>query len=526
MTRTYRLSKSKIMSGLQCHKRLWLEMHKRELAQVSPESEHIFRMGHLFGDRARELMGPGELVGHERDIVRALDETPAALACASANGTVVYEAAFSYRDVVSRADGFAPYLDGWHMIEVKAATSDKAYFYLDCALQAWVAEGAGYPVRRVTLAYTNNQFVYAGGENYAGLLRELDVTSKVAQLKASVDGIVGQLQTMLARDEPDIRTGGHCSSPYECPFISYCRSQEPPPAEFPVEIFHRITARKLRQAGYTNALEVPETALGSARNLLILRASREGAPYIAPSAQQFLRTRPYPRYFLDFETMSSSVPFWAGTRPYQQIPFQWSCHVETAPGILTHHEFLDLSGELPAREFVRSLIETVGTEGPVIVYSTFERTRLRELCELVPECRDELQAIMRRLLDLLQVVRSGYYHPAMKGSFSIKQVVPTLCPELEYTSLNDVADGGAAQRAWWAAVDASTSALERLELRGRLLEYCKRDTLAMVAVYGGLCAGRAVRLSEYGIDAPAAADDQCGHAQPVARDHNDVPAAR
>jgi hypothetical protein len=89
MTRTYRLSKSKIMSGLQCHKRLWLEMHKRELAQVSPESEHIFRMGHLFGDRARELMGPGELVAHERDIVKALDETPAALARASANRTVV-----------------------------------------------------------------------------------------------------------------------------------------------------------------------------------------------------------------------------------------------------------------------------------------------------------------------------------------------------------------------------------------------------------------------------------------------------
>jgi hypothetical protein len=486
MTSTYRLSKSKIMSGLQCHKRLWLEMHKRELAQVSPESEHIFRMGHLFGDRARELMGQGELIGHERDIAKALDETPVALARASANGTVVYEAAFFYKDVVSRADGFAPYLDGWHMIEVKAATSDKAYFYLDCAVQAWVAEGAGYPVRRVTLAYVNNQFAYDGEENYVGLLREMNVTAKVSQLKVSVDGIVGQLQAMLAQDEPDIRTGKHCSSPYDCPFIAYCGSREPPPPEYPVEIFHRFTARKLREAGYTDALDVPETALGSARDLRILRASRAGVPYIASSAQQFLRTRPYPRYFLDFETTTSSVPLWAGTRPYQQIPFQWSCHVEAAPGILTHHEFLDLSGELSVREFVRSLVQTVGTEGPVIVYSAFERTRLSELCELVPEFKNELQAIMRRLLDLLQVVYSGYYHPAMKGSFSIKKVAPTLCPELEYTTLDGVADGGAAQRAWWAAVDANASSSERLELRRRLLEYCKRDTLAMVAVYRGL----------------------------------------
>jgi len=504
MTHVYRLSKSRIMSGLQCHKRLWLETHKRELAEVTPESQHIFRMGHLFGDRARELMGQGELVGHERDIGKALDETPAALARASEQGTVVYEAAFSYKDVVSRTDGFARHPDGWHMTEVKAATSDKAYFYLDCAVQAWVAEGAGYPVRQVTLAYMNNQFVYPGGDNYAGLLQEVDATAEVASLKASVYGIVGQLRVMLAQDEPEIRTGKHCCSPYDCPFISYCRSQEPPPPEYPVEIFNRSTARRLRQAGYVDAMAVPETELESARDRRILRTTREAIAHFEPSAQQFLQSRTYPRYFIDFETISSSVPLWVGTRPYQQIPFQWSCHTATAPSVLTHSEFLDVSGELPVEEFVRTLVLALGTDGPVIVYSGFERARLSELCELVPKYRAELTAIMLRLLDLLPVVRSGYYHPAMKGSFSIKQVVPTVCPELDYSYLTDVAHGVAAQRAWWEAADPATDALRKRHLAHRMLQYCRRDTLSMVALFSALEHGRAVGVAELG-DAPALA---------------------
>ncbi|WP_250493785.1 hypothetical protein [Caballeronia sp. GAWG1-1] len=137
MARAVRLSKSKISAGYRCQKRLWLETHRCEQAQVSRGSEHSFRMGHLFGDKARVVLGSGQLIGHARDIGQALRETPAALQRACVENTAVYQAAFEYQDVVSRADAFAPHTGGWHLTEVKASTSAKEYFYYDCAVQVW-----------------------------------------------------------------------------------------------------------------------------------------------------------------------------------------------------------------------------------------------------------------------------------------------------------------------------------------------------------------------------------------------------
>jgi hypothetical protein len=503
--RTYSLSKSKIMAGLQCQKRLWLQTHKPELAEVSAETQHIFRMGHLFGNLARSLMGQGELIGHEREIGRALDETPAALALAKARGTLVFEPAFAHRGVCARADGFRPCGDGWHMLEVKAATSDKAYFYVDCAVQAWVVEGAGYPLKRITLGYLNNQFVYPGGGKYNGLLRELDVTDKVEQLKPTIEGIVVNMQDMLARREPDIRTGAHCTTPYECPFIDHCRGQEPQRPHYPVEIFNFRTARKLRELGYTDALTVPDSVLEYPGDHRILHATRTGMPFLDTAVMRELAALPFPRFFLDFETLQSSVPLWPGTRPFQQIPFQWSCHTETAPGVVGHDEFLDVSGELPVMAFAQSLLRVVGAHGPIFVYSAFERTRLTELCELVPQLRPALTAVISRLVDLLPYARRGYYHPEMKGSWSIKRILPTACRDLNYADLHEVADGRTAQRAWWEASDPATPESRRDGLRSEMLRYCHRDTLAMVAVYRAFTLNRSVRMDELGDPTPGLA---------------------
>jgi hypothetical protein len=116
----------------------------------------------VLGDKAREILGPGELIRHETDIAQALSETPHVLERNAASRTFVYEAAFSYQGVVSRADGFVKLDDGWRMVEAKASTAIKEYYLQDCAVQSWVADGAGYAVREVHLAHLNNQFVYRG----------------------------------------------------------------------------------------------------------------------------------------------------------------------------------------------------------------------------------------------------------------------------------------------------------------------------------------------------------------------------
>ena len=141
----------------------------------------------------------------------------------------------------------------------------------------------------------------------------------------------------------------------------------------------------------------------------------------------------YPRYYLDFETITFTAPIWVGTRPYQQIPFQWSCHVESHTGKLKHHEWLADGQQDPRRAFVESLIETIGPRGTSLAYNaSFERKRLEELASAFPEYEATLLSLMERIVDLLGIARDYYYHPDMRGSWSIKAVLPTIAPELDY----------------------------------------------------------------------------------------------
>lgn len=417
MSRDFRLSKSKIMAGVQCHRRLWLETHRRDLARVSPASEHIFRMGHLFGERARPLMGQGELIGHVLDVGKAIAETRVALKQASDRGSMVYEAAFSHRNVVARADGFAPYAGGWHMTEVKAANAVKDYFYQDCAIQAWVAEGAGYPVHKVTLACIESRFVYPGGGDYDGLLRCIDVTAEVGRRKAAVDGIVEDLRLMLSSDEPQISAGSHCSSPYACPFMAHCGA-------------HNASARGVG------------------------RRSAHHATVGSPPALA------YPRHFLWLEAIASPVPLWTGTRPYQRIPVQWSCLTETQPGTFIHRAFLDSFDALSKHDFAGTLIDALGPDGAVIVATSAERAGLNALCESVPERRVELKALMRCLV---------YPTPGARMAHDVADAARCI----------EVTNSESAQRAWWEAASSATDRERRHRLADDLLCYGRQQTLSL-----------------------------------------------
>jgi hypothetical protein len=201
----------------------------------------------------------------------------------------------------------------------------------------------------------------------------------------------------------------------------------------------------------------------------------------------------YPRYYLDFETISFAIPIWAGTTPRDTFPYQYSIHVEHASGEYEHREFLDLSGENPARACAEALVRDLGESGPILMYTGYERGVLeglvrylgdRPLTGSVPDNVADLigglNALIERLVDLHPPTRDNYYHPDMLGSWSIKAVIPTVAPELDYKALEEVQEGMGAQRAYLEAIDAGTSAERKEYLRQRLLEYCKYDTLAMV----------------------------------------------
>lgn len=484
MSSPYRLSKSKILSGLQCHKRLYLEVHHPELAEMDSAAEQRMAAGTNVGEVAREQFPGGVLVDlADSDFARAIRETGELLVRRPM--PPVFEGTFSHGGVLVRADILAPRPDGLQLIEVKSSTSLKDYHLLDCGIQLWVIESAGHKVPRIELAHIDNSFVYPGGGDYRGLFHFEDVTEQAGYLQDMVPGWVEDLQAMLAGSKPEIEPGNQCHDPFDCPFLGHCAVPGP---EYPVHRLPRgrTVADALLAEGIEDIRDIPSGRLTNPLHERVREATVSGRAHVDPELGDILAALPYPRYYFDFETIAFAVPIWVGTRPYQQIPFQWSCHVEDAPGQLRHEEFLDLGGGNPSRPLLDRLIEVLGGFGPLIHYAPFEKMILRELAQMYPDKALAIGKILDRLYDLLPLMRSHYYHPAMKGSWSIKAVLPTVAPELNYGALDEVHDGGEAQAAYLEAIHSATSMERKIQLRHNMLEYCKMDTLAMVRVLAKL----------------------------------------
>lgn len=478
------LSKSKILHARQCSKRLWLQVHRPKLAEEGAEQRQRLEVGTQFGELARTLLGGGRLVEHFDDLSQALLETRTLIdECRS--GDRLFEAALSHDGVLVRPDALERTASGWVLTEVKSSTEVKPYHLDDVAVQAWVMRQAGLVVSGIRIGLVDNQFVYRVPGDYEGLLKSEVVDAAVQPLLAEVDGWVTDARETLAGHIPEINTGPHCSNPVECPFYGHCRGQEPLPPEFPVESLPHggRTVIGLLADGYRDLRDVPLDRLSNSKHLRIVEAARSGKPFLDPAIRQELGALPYPRRYLDFETIGFAVPRWIGTRPYQQVPFQFSCHIESAPSAVDHIGFLDLSGNSPIVPFTDALLEACGERGPIVVYNaSFEVARIRALADWLPNHAIRLLALIDRIYDLLPGVRKHYYHPSMQGSFSIKAVLPTLVPALDYANLQGVRDGGQAQEAYLEAIAPKTSPERRTELRTALLTYCAYDTEAMLRV--------------------------------------------
>ncbi|MGF1642110.1 MAG: DUF2779 domain-containing protein [Thiotrichales bacterium] len=474
------LSKSRIQLFLQCPKRLWLRVHRPELAELSAGADMRLRYGSAVGEMARALHAGGVLID-AADLASALRQTARVLA---EPPRPVFEATFEADRVLVQVDLLLPSEDGYRLVEVKSSTSVKDYHLDDAAVQAWVAQQAGTRIRGVEIAHLDNTFVYRGDGDYRGLFHYADAQAETAERLDTVPDWISGARATLAGAEPDIEPGDQCGDPFECPFQGYCS----PPGEedqYPLDIlpYGKALAAQLAAEGYTDLRDVPLARLTNPKHQRVWRATTSGRAELDPEAAEILGALAYPRYYLDFETIAFPVPAWADTRPYQQIPFQWSCHLETAGIAISHAEFLAADARDPRRAFIESLFETVADTGPVIVYNAaFERKRLEELAEHFPDLAPRIEAVIDRLFDLLPVARAHYYHPDMRGSWSIKAVLPTIAPELAYDDL-DVADGQMAQDAYAEMIHAETTAERREELRKGLLEYCRRDTEAMVRVF-------------------------------------------
>jgi len=474
------LSKSKLMSFRQCPKKLWLETHRPELAETDSQTEAGFATGHEVGAIARRLYddGAGIMIEYEGGMPAALARTAEALSQQSA--APIFEATVERDGLLVRADVLLRGDDGPRLVEVKSSTKLKPEYLEDCAIQSWVFEASPARPRSVALAHINNQFVYQGDGDYKGLLVEQDITAKIAPLRADVPVSLARAKKVLDAAEPEIAIGTRCWTPYDCPFQKHCWKETDYPLTGLPAINSQLNA--LLADGHYDVRHLPEGLLRNDGQRRVWRAVRDGRAELLPGAREVLSSLAHPRYYLDFETISFAVPRWVGTRPYQQVPFQWSLHIEGRDGSVQHKEFLDLTGELPARAVAEALLEAVDRNGPVFMYTAFERGCIESLAAFCPDLRVGLMALADRLVDLHPIVKDHYYHPDMHGSWSIKAVLPTIAPELDYSKLGEIQEGTAAQQAYVEAISPHTQEVRREDIRNSLLEYCKHDTLAMIVV--------------------------------------------
>lgn len=485
MASVYGLSKSKLTSFEQCARKLWLSKHRPELEAVDDDSQARFATGHEVGALACTLIPDGVMVEAEPDLRAAIDRTRELI-----DGgwkKPIFEATFEHDGVLVRVDVLSPEGDGWSIAEVKSSASVKDYYLGDLATQVWVLRQAGLKVTSASIRHIDTGFRLQVAGDYAGLFMDADRLGAIGEKLANRAEIVSSARAVLEGDEPVLMTGDHCSAPFSCGFTDYCRSKEPPGPDWPVSLLPRgrNTALTWAAEGVFDLRDIPVGALANANYEKIREATVSGVVFHDREGARAATTAwSHRRAFLDFETVNPAIPRWIGTKPFQQVPFQYSCHFEDEDGRLGHRAFLSLDGGDPRRALAEHLVADVGGAscGSIVAYNaSFEKTCVRDLAAAFPDLKPQLDEIQSKIVDLLPVARDHYYHRDQRGSWSIKAVLPTIAPELAYDDL-DVQHGGAAQAAWLEAVRDDTTEERRAALRTGLENYCERDTYAMVVL--------------------------------------------
>jgi len=487
------LSKSRFLAGLQCPRRLYLECFHHDLADPMPPAEQArLDAGTRVGELARDLYPGGAMISrpyfqHEEAVTATLQ------ALSDTSTASLYEPAFIHDGVRIRADILARAADGaFDLIEVKSTTSVKEEHVPDVAVQVHVLDGSGVPVRKGCLAHLNREYIYQGGDyDLHKLFQVEDITDDVRQALPDIPAALEEMRGYLRSTEaPQVKPGRQCSRPYLCAFYGHCHVNWPEHPVLQLPGARQKLLDALDGAGIGDIRDIPDGFAGLNPLQQRVRDCVLGNRFhLDDELPRALGRLERPVRFLDFETFNPALPLYVGTRPYQVVPFQWSCHTMPGDGSLVHREFLHDDFDDPREAFAGSLLEVLGDRGPIVTYSGFEAKRIEELARDLPHHAGPLQALLEgRIVDLLQLVRKHCYHPGFHGSFSLKSVLPALVPGLGYGDL-DISDGDMASLAYAEIISPDTTAERRQWLRNGLLAYCRRDTEAMVRLFETLASG-------------------------------------
>jgi hypothetical protein len=467
-----KLSKSRYMGYLQCPRLFYYSVNLKD--QIPPFDEATlfrFKQGEMVGKAATDEF-PGGVRVEPFPLDAAVKNTQEALK----NGAeYVYEASFEHQGVHCKVDILHNLGKSvFDIYEVKSTKETSPEHIPDVAIQRWIIEGAGYHVRDTYVMHLNADYVHPVGE----LFKKELCTEEAKLLLNDIPNHVEEMKRVAELDKPpEMDIGKHCSDPHDCPLWDMCWAKIPE-----LSIFNIPDYRKkwpLYDSGIVKLEDLPDVPLNDKQKRFI-QACRTGKPVVDKHAiKKELEGLIEPLYFLDFETIMWAIPKHNGMSPNTVLTFQWSVH-KLENDVLTHDAYLHSEADDPRVPLIEKLLDALGETGSIAVYSHYERDCLNGLARAFPEYRNRIDRVIARLWDMLLVFRNYYTDARFLGSNSIKKVLPVMVPGLSYADL-EIQEGGTASVMFARMIEADGE--EKEKVRAAMLEYCKRDTEAMVEIY-------------------------------------------
>ncbi|HSW89624.1 MAG TPA: DUF2779 domain-containing protein, partial [Patescibacteria group bacterium] len=474
------ITKSDFLLYRDCPLHLWAKKHDHFEENLSAFDKHLIEQGYEV----------------EKLAVHFLEQK-----YSGSDVEILTQQTFSDSDFEARCDVLVfDKTTGMHdLFEIKSSTHDKDDHLYDITFQALILQ-ENIQLRNCNLVTINNQYVRHGDVELKKLFRITNVNPIVNELADEVLELRGLALSAAESDNPSRLEP--CVSPKTCPCLPLCHPDLPEASIYDMSGMSHDLKWKLRQDGILKITDIPENFPLSHKQRIQVNVTKSGKPIIdRDKIRHELEQLVHPLCFFDYETYDPAIPMYEGYKPFQAMVFQYSLHIlETPDGEPKHVECVVDHGGDPGIEIAKHMYEHFPKSGSVIVwYKAFESSRNKELAAMYPQYRDFLLDLNERMYDLSDIINFGFYvHPDFKGSYSIKNVLPVMVPELSYKELA-IGKGDVAMQAWWEMTHGnavchpgkgggeepypgSRLALHD-EIKKNLLTYCGLDTYAMYAIW-------------------------------------------
>jgi hypothetical protein len=472
------ITKETFLSSLICPLMGWKKTFEEDV-ELSFGDEFRRAEGIEIGEKARECFPDGILID---DIGVNVASKKTQELMNDSNVAVIFEATFMVDGFVAKADILKRKDKGWHLIEVKASVNDKKEFIDDLAYTFMVIKKCNVDIVASSIYLVSKDFRL--GVKIQSLFIEIEHTDKVLWQAEEFSSNNEVKRMLLGSTKPEAKLIFGCKT---CPFFPECTGKGISNHIFDLPRLSQKKFEQLRELNIASIESLPDDFPLTEYQDRIRKCIKRREIFIAPIFKKTLNKITWPAYYLDFETVMTALPSYPNVAPYSQVVTQYSIHKCSNLGVIeSHYEYLSEPTIDDRRTLAEHLINDLGGEGSIMIYSNFEISIIKSLLELFPEMSKELNALIERIFDLERLIKDNFYHFDFHGSTSIKKTMVALVPNMTYDDL-EIKEGSTAMAKFACVILGKCEKKDIDTIKENLLEYCKQDTLAMVRLHQALC---------------------------------------